>query len=135
MNSAAATETPEQWRSDKFGEKVRAVMSRFYPLGEEPKSDRVRVSVRLEEGQSEDLDFVADLWNAYDKALGIKRRHKWKSASVIERLLTVSLRGIWEQLGEHPRTKEERDDLLRRASDAIREEEAERHAAEAIKPK
>src|SRR6266545_3308129 len=109
-----------QWRGPKNGATVGALMAAaYYPLNEDQEAERIRTSVRLPIPEHERVAFLADLWNALDKASGKKRAKKWKAASVIERLVSVGLDGFAGQIGGWPESKAERAEMIKRASEVI----------------
>lgn len=87
----------------------------YYPIDDDSDEERVRFSVRLSARQNEDLESIAKLWNEIDLVLERKRPRKWKSASVIERMVQVGIDGFWEQIGGRPPSKEGRQDFIRKA--------------------
>jgi hypothetical protein len=112
----------------KNGANVRAALmaADYYPFDEEAEVTRVATTVRLTKLEHEQLQFVADVWNAFDKARQIKRSKKWKVASVIERFLAIGLEGFGLQIGGWPSTLEERKQLLKNAAEVAASLEAKR---------
>lgn len=116
------TGTAVQWRAGKFGANLAAFMKRvsYYPLDNgEPTVERITTSVRLPADKHSRIEFLAELWNALDRASGKKNKRKWKPASVIARLVDVGLDGFAEQIGGFPDSQEQRREMLKRAEDVI----------------
>lgn len=88
----------------------------YYPLQERSSAKRSTTSIRLTEEQRADVEFVAELWNAFDKELEQERAgRKWSATSVLERLIAVGLDGFWAEVGGRPATQEGREEFIRRA--------------------
>lgn len=66
-------------------------MGHLYTPKAEPKELRVTFTVRLTPEQAKHVKLMADAWNAADKAAGVRRSRKWKSSSVVARLITVGI--------------------------------------------
>jgi len=75
------------------------------------------MTVRFEPSEAENLEFMADLFNAFDEARGIKRRKKWKVSMVVDRAIKTELADFEEQIGGWPRSDAERQKLLRQAGE------------------
>lgn len=89
------------------------------------KPERVRISVRLEKGETEELEQIAALWNRIDEELGRKRRSEWRPASLIELMVRVGMSEFWRQIGGKPAPDESEKALIRRAvAAAVKQEEA-----------
>jgi hypothetical protein len=110
-----------QWRASGNDAKVRILLmaAGYYPLDDDDEEPAVRTTVRLPNSKHERVKYVADLWNALDKAAGKTRAKKWKSASVIERLVSVALDGFAAQIGGWPATAEQRKEMIRRAGEVM----------------
>ncbi len=91
----------------------------YYPIDEDTESPRVAMTVRMPAEARERLDFMADLWNALDLARGKTDSVKWKPTSVIERLVTVGLKGFEAQIGGWPETDETRAAMIASAEKVI----------------
>jgi hypothetical protein len=102
--------TDVQYWEDASGAKVRTTMSTLPPPPKTPPPpERKGVTVRLSPEQHEELEFVADVWNAIDAALGHRRPRKWEITSVMRQLLANGLDVFWEQTGGgRPKTERER---------------------------
>ena len=88
----------------------------YYPQEVEPGYEPVNTTVQLPPDLHRDLKFISELWNAFDDALGIKRRSTWKPASVIRRLLMVGRDGIAETLGGFPEDDESRKAFIKKTA-------------------
>ncbi len=86
--------------------------SGYYPMEEEVSDEPVNTTVQLPQDLHSHLEFIARLWNAFDAARGLKKRSKWKPASVIRRLLMVGRDGISEQLGGIPEGEEAQAEVI-----------------------
>ena len=120
MHTSAATRTGEQWLPPKKGGNLAALMASYYPVDEDNGGERIKTSIRLDADQHSDIEFIAQLWNELDAALGKKRSRTWKSASVIERLIAVGIDGFWHQIGGRPPTKEGRAEFIKQAVKRIK---------------
>jgi hypothetical protein len=79
-----------------------------------------RISIRLEEDETEELERIAETWDALDAALEAKRRHRWSSASVMERMIRVGMNDFWTQIGGPKREGESDAEVVARAVDAVK---------------
>lgn len=122
MHTSAATRTGEQWLPPKKGGNLAAIMASYYPVDDDEGGERIKTSIRLAAEQHQDIEFIAELWNELDAALGKKKARKWKSASVIERLLAVGIDGFWSQIGGRPPTREGRADFIKQAVKRLKDE-------------
>lgn len=84
----------------------------YYPTEDEGNDEPVSTTVQLPPDLHADLKFIADLWNAFDEARGLKKRSKWKPATVIRRLLLVGRGGIARQLGGIPKGEKARAEFI-----------------------
>lgn len=106
-------------QAPKNGAKVGPPMADL-PLPPEPeeKSLRVAFSVRVTPAEHEDIQLIADVWNATDKARGVKRSRKWKPSSVVARLITGGIDNFFDGVKlPRPTTEKERDAFIRRCVD------------------
>lgn len=78
------------------------------------------MTVRLRPEEHEDLVFIAELWNEYDRASGVKRRKKWKVSTVIDQFLSDRIASFWQRIGGRPEDAAERSELLRRGVELLR---------------
>ena len=92
----------------------------YYPFDEETEGEPVPSTIRLPKSLLEKVEFIADLWNAFDVELGKGRKYKWKASSVIERLVKVGATRFGASIGGYPSTPEERKDALERAGEIAR---------------
>lgn len=122
MSAQTQTATRVQWQPPKNGANLAAVMASYYPVDEDLDGERIRTSIRLDPEQHADIEFIAQLWNELDAALGKKKARKWKPASVLERLVAVGIDGFWHQIGGRPPTREGRAEFIRQAVKRLREE-------------
>lgn len=86
----------------------------YYPVDEDGRGTLVKTSIRMSEQDLADISLIAELWTELDRSLG-KRRREWKTASVVERLISVGIAGVWQQLGGRPESKGGREDFIKRA--------------------
>jgi len=92
----------------------------YYPLNDETE-DRIRTSIQLTQAQRADAALIAQLWQALDEALEIKRPgKKWSATSVLERLVAVGIDGFWAEVGGRPSDDEDRAEFIRRAVERVR---------------
>ena len=87
-------------------------MSGYYPDDECAGVELKAATIRVPKSLYQDIEFVAELWNAFDEARGIKRPSRWKPSSVMERLLMVGRDGVSEQIGGIP-TDSDRADFIK----------------------
>ncbi len=142
MNALAST---GHWPTPKKGAKfaVNFLLARMneeddYPLldeesvGDDAEPSRIKTSVRLMKELDDELEFIADLWNAFDKLRpGKKRKKKWKKSSVMELFIQAG-RDRWaKRMGDMP-APEDRKEYLRQArlrfDEMVAREKAERAA-------
>ena len=88
-------------------------MSGYYPDDDGEGIELKAATVRVAKSLYRDLEFIADLWNAFDAARGVKRPSQWKPSSVMERLLTVGRDGVAEQIGGIPNDDASRAKLMK----------------------
>ncbi len=114
-----ANETSVQWNASEIGASMRIarMAADYYPFDKEAESPRVASTVRLTVEQHQQVKFVADVWNAFDKARGVKRAKKWKPAAVIERFVSIGLDGFADQIGGWPSDETHRRQLIKNAAD------------------
>ncbi len=91
----------------------------YYPMEEEGGEEPVNTTVQLPPDLHGHLQFIADLWNAFDKVRGLKKSKKWKPASVIRRLLIVGRDGLATQLGGIPEGEEAQAEFIETASEKL----------------
>lgn len=126
MDTGAEAETDVQWLASEFGARVghQLMSASYYPVSEEQDSERVRTTVRLKKELHEDVEFVVQLWNEFDKALKRKGAKKWKANSVIERFVEVGVAGFWQQVGGRPESQQDREEFIRLAVERIKKQGA-----------
>lgn len=120
MDAEQATYTGAQSREPENGATVVGTMTAKYLPPDDSEAGRVRVSIRLEKAEADDLQLMAQLWNEIDAAAGRKRRHKWLAAGVIEQLIRLGLDGFWEQFGGKPKTAADRKRFIERAIEELK---------------
>src|SRR3954464_8608261 len=115
----SASETAVQWKEARNGASVRLTLmaADYYPFDEDVPVERTAITVRLAKSEHEQIQFVADVWNAFDKARGLNRAKRWKVASVVERFISIGLDGFGAQIGGWPQDAQERKQLLKNAAD------------------
>ncbi len=99
----------------------------YYPMDEEIGDQPVTTSVQLPQELHAHIEFTARLWNALDEARGVKRRYKWKAASVIRRLCLVGALGVSKGIGGIPKTESEQQSLIESTAARVATEAA-RHS-------
>ncbi len=115
--------TAVQLRTPRNDAKFRSVMADYWPRPREraPKKPvKKATSVRLSPSEKEQIEFLAKLWTAMDRAAEVPDARKWKTATVIERFLRVGLDGFYGQIGGFPATETDRQAVLRRASEVVK---------------
>ena len=106
--------------SRKFAFRMR-IMG-YYPL-KEAEGVRTRQSVRLTPEQQADAALIAELWAAFDDALGVERAGRgWTATSVLERLIAVGIDGFWQEVGGRPESSGDRAEFIRRAVERLTSE-------------
>lgn len=81
--------------------------------------DEERFSVTLDRATYEQVEFLADLWNAIDKARGLKRYRKWGVSNVSPSLIRASVAGVLDEMGGYPQTAEARNEAIAKAVAAV----------------
>lgn len=121
-----ATATGVQFRKSKIGARsgfgfdlAALAMSGYYPLDDDADVELKATSVRVPMALYRDIEFIAELWNEFDKVRDVKRPSRWKPSSVMERLLQVGRDGFVAQLGGFPESDEERAEFIRRAKSKV----------------
>lgn len=86
-------------------------------------ADEERFSVTLDRTTYEQVEFLAELWNAIDKARGLKRYRKWGVSNVCPSLIRASVAGVLDEMGGYPQDDETRSEAIARAvGDVLREQ-------------
>lgn len=98
----------------------RLMANRYYPLEEESEDDRVRLSISLSKEQHAALQLIELLWNALDDALGRQTGRKWKISRVVERFVSVGIKGFWDEVGGEPAPGMSNEEFIRQAVDRVR---------------
>ncbi len=92
----------------------------YYPVDEQVGVELITTSVQLPSDLHSHIEFTAKLWNALDEARGVKRRYKWKAASVIRRLCLVGTTGVSEGIGGIPADLDAQQALIDATADKLR---------------
>lgn len=87
----------------------------LYPLDRAPSKPMTRITVELTEDEKAEIQLVADLWNAFDRARGVKEGRKWERKPVLEQFIRTSLENFWEQIGGKPPTAALRESAIKAA--------------------
>lgn len=101
---------------------MRRMAKSSYPLDTAPAQPVTKLAVHMTEEEKADLQLVADLWNAFDRARNIKRSRKWETKKVMEQLVRTGLENFWEQVGGKPETGALRKSAVQAAIDRLEEE-------------
>lgn len=105
-----------QSSAPSFGANLGTIMTDYLPPPAEEPVARTAFTVRLTVEQNDDLQLVADAWNAIDKALGHKRKRKWKPSSVVATFIAAGLDRFWSKASEgRPINKEDRRTFIAKA--------------------
>lgn len=114
MSQLAATDAGFQLRRKPTAASIKLyVMSRsLYPLDSVPTAESHRITIELTEAEKADVQRVADLWNAFDKARGVRRERKWERKSVLEQFARGALAEFWDQIGGRPTTDDMRESAV-----------------------
>lgn len=91
----------------------------YYPMGENGDEPVKATTIRVPLSLYRDLEFISELWDAFDEAREIEKRVKWKPTSVMERLLSIGVLGFSAQIGGLPKSDAERAELLRKAKPRV----------------
>lgn len=105
---------------------MRLMAKSLYPL-DSPKQQPApkKISIHLSKEEQAEVQMVADLFNAMDRARGVKRQgRKWERKSVLEHFIRTSLNNFWEQIGGRPESFILRDGAVKAAIAALEKEHA-----------
>lgn len=91
----------------------------LYPLDDEKEVESIRTSIAVEKELDEDLQFIAELWNAFDDVRKIRRDKKWKKASVMQRMIHFAHQVFGDQVGGIPRTAADKAAFIRNAKQKL----------------
>lgn len=91
----------------------------LYPLDDDKDVESIRTSIAVEKDLDEDVQFIADLWNAFDEVRKVNRDKKWKKASVMQRMIHFARGVMGDQIGGIPRTPAERAAFIRNAKQKL----------------
>lgn len=89
----------------------------LYP--DEDNEERTRTSVRLPSGGPERLQWIADMWNALDKARGRNVGVRWKPSLILERIISAGIKQAADELGGYSEDPEKRAAMVAAAPRAI----------------
>lgn len=82
----------------------------------EPQERRTQqLTVRLPKSVTDGLKDLATLWTHLERTRTNDPESEVTVSDVVVRLLQVGLDGAWEEIGFHPKTKEQWAELLKRA--------------------
>lgn len=101
---------------------MRKMAKSFYPLDTPSTPDTKKRAVHLSDEEVEELQLVADLWNAFDRARKIKRARIWEPKKVMEQFIRAGMEGFWDQIGGKPPTSSLRASTIRAAIAKLEEE-------------
>lgn len=94
------------------GAKNGTMADNLYPVTPEGPRLRVSFTVRLTPEQHRLIGLIADVWNATDAALNLKRRRRWKHSSVIARLVAVGIDNFFDGVKREPPPKGNEADFV-----------------------
>jgi hypothetical protein len=85
-------------------------------------AEEERFSITLDKETLDQVEFLAELWNAIDAARKVKRYRKWVASNVCPTLIRASVAGVLEEMGGFPESKQEREAVIAKAvAEVLRE--------------
>lgn len=67
-----------------------------------------RLSITLDPLTHEQVQFIADVWNASDEGEGLRQLREWGVSNVSPHLVRAAVAGLLKSMGGYPSTAEER---------------------------
>lgn len=71
-------------------------------------ADEKRLSITLDPLTHQQVQFIADVWNASDEGEGLRQLREWGVSNVCPHLVRAALAGILKSMGGYPATADER---------------------------